>query len=732
MNLSPLPLLAAGLALTLCLSGCDRTSPEAEDSDPSASVERPPSARSSLDDGPLPEPAIPSRPGEFSPTMARLAGDFDAHVFGDVNACAGCHAQEYTEWNESSHALSSLNNPFYRFAFEDFFESRPEKVNFCAGCHDLAPMFAGELTTRLEPDNLTGHKGITCVACHGVESTTIDGNASYVLSTAPIPAPTDDDPASLQAHRNATDSPRELGDALCVSCHRAFLSPDTGHSAAIGGINDVTPWLRSAYNDNHTSRIDDPIPAQGCIDCHMPKTGPDGRRSHRFAGGHTTLAAAINSDEQMAAIRALLDNAATIDVARHGQGAFSLDASDELQPNSPLWFDVVVFNQNVGHDFPGGARDLRDTFVAVELLDANSQSLASSGVDHIESGQEPLVHRFRSLLVTPEGESVENHLVHQFRTPVFDQTIAPRDAAVVRYAWQVPDDLTAIALPLKVEARLMHRRFHRALSDNACADLNTERGQGFMAATEEFLGLTVDPCVEQPVLTLDQVTYELDGTSTSPKPAWRRTFEHGLGLRHARQEELPQARQIFEETLRLHQEAASASPESPEAANQRAQILFMLGYVASRQGRTDDAFDYFQEAEDLIGPHPALTYARGESLIRVFRTSQAQELLAKTTSEDDRHMRLLAQASGTNLDAATALRAAVRGLEREPRNPDLLRLQSLAINRLASHADWQEAARQAFLDFKLDEEAPGIRSRCSNNDAECLLERNPVHTHWLR
>ncbi len=87
---------------------------------------------------------------------------------------------------------------------------------------------------------------------------------------------------------------------MCGSCHRAFLSPETGNPAHLVGQDELGAWQRSAYAGSHAARVDEPIEQAECRTCHMPleaaplgdSAAQDGKlRSHRFAGGNTWLAA---------------------------------------------------------------------------------------------------------------------------------------------------------------------------------------------------------------------------------------------------------------------------------------------------------------------------------------------------------------------------------------------------------------------------------------------------------
>lgn len=695
------------------------------------------------DDGPEAQsadspPDVPNEPGEFSPSMARLAEgqQYDHEVFAETERCADCHAQQVHEWEQSAHAFSSLNNPFYLAVFDDFVEADgQEHVNFCGGCHDPAPMFRNNLDTGLEPDDPEGHLGITCTSCHGAVDATMDGNASYTVSTEPIPIPEDGDEQSLRDHRDAVGGAQEQGDKLCVSCHRAFLSATTGHDAAMAGIDDFTDWHRSGYAANPSTRVDEPIEPAGCIDCHMPPSGPEQTGSHRFPGGHSTLAKTIGSDEQLEAIRDFLDETATVDIPARGFGQFDADATaDSFRPGHRLWFDVVVFNEQVGHRFPAGARDLRDTFLEVTVQDADGDVLAASGRDYARGEDEPMVHRFQSVMVTPEGTGVDNHRVHQFRTVAYDHTIGPRDAATVRYAWDVPRD-AAIDEPVTVQARLMHRRLDPQLAETACERSRQPRGRGFVEFSESFYSMDIDPCRSQPLIEIDRVEIALQegGDATESPPQWQRALHHGLGLRHALQQQLDQAYDVLTRAHRL------VSRDGDATDTDRARVLYLLGEVAARQNRHDEAFEYLEEAERLVGEHPAIDRARGEAMVRVFRNESARPWLrrslehrADTGLVDDRTARLLAGAYGSTFEFYDSYRVAKKGLASQPRDPDLLRIQRRALDQLDVPDEWSESAREAFLTFRRDEQAALIRTRCSKDDQECLLERDPVHTHELR
>ena len=85
-----------------------------------------------------------------------------------------------------------------------------------------------------------------------------------------------------------------------------------------------------------------------------------------------------------------------------------------MEGSSPLQVDVTIVNHGVGHRFPGGARDLRDTWIEIEFLDRKGRLVASSGRDYRQDVTEKDVHRLRVGLVDEHGELIETHGVGHF------------------------------------------------------------------------------------------------------------------------------------------------------------------------------------------------------------------------------------------------------------------------------------------------------------------------------
>ena len=194
-----------------------------------------------------PPARLPRAPGEHAPSLvtldrsvARAPGEVsDGTMLSDVDSCATCHPDAAAQWSTSPHSFASFGNPIYRVNVElaRTLLGKPASQH-CGGCHDMPLMVDGLMTGAgdIPAADLRAHSGVTCRLCHGIQSTTKDGNGSYVWSRAPIEAPNLGDPASIARHKAQTSVAR-LGTELCVGCHRGFLSPDMDMPVHLSGLD---------------------------------------------------------------------------------------------------------------------------------------------------------------------------------------------------------------------------------------------------------------------------------------------------------------------------------------------------------------------------------------------------------------------------------------------------------------------------------------------------------------
>ncbi|MFZ5444131.1 MAG: multiheme c-type cytochrome [Myxococcota bacterium] len=662
-----------------------------------------------------PKAALPDETAPYGPGLLRVQGAsrIPPASVDDAKNCGTCHPDIAAQWKTSAHALASFTNPLYRVAIDKLRVDRgPAPSRMCAACHDLALLTAGEIERPAEiaADDPRAHAGVSCTTCHSAVHTTKDGNGSLTLRSDEV-LPSQREEATLEKHRARVAADTLRTAELCGSCHRSFLTEETGNTSAFFGMDDYGAWHRSAYAGNPAERPDH-VAKQDCLACHMPReaavlgdvaakkgTVP----SHRFLGAHTTLAAMRGDTQQVARQQAFLAKAATVDVAaaRVNDGAWQMPAEAvRVAPGDRLELDVVLFNERTGHRFPGGVLDNQGTRVEVFVRTANGRLLAASDE-----------HEVRAQVVDAEGRPVQRRETHEFVTAVWNHTVPARDARVTRLRVQVPEQLSAAELPLKIEARLTHRARSEELMKLACDEAKTPRGRAFAEAASR-LGRAMDPCVAQPVTLIDRAEVTLAGIATND--TWVRAYRRGLGLSVGLQEYLDEAEAAFE-----HARALSLGAD-------QGVTLWALGQLAGKRGQLPQALEHLRQAEQLLGPTPAIAKARGDAYAQVWRWKEAAAAWNVALSKSPTDLGLwqsVAMAEASVGRYQQALVAAQGGLALHPRDGDCLRVQALALAHLGQPAD---TALDVALKWRVPDDGPRAKALCSAKVPGCANRRNPV------
>ena len=739
---------------------------------PAAAHPRPEGATS----GPT-ELVVPSPAGPFAPSRLELTGDMAAAAdepsraawattLADVANCASCHATIAGEWRGSAHANASFNNPWYRAVADRYrADVGDEGMRFCAGCHDPLLLISGAIARPVDPADPLAHRGITCLICHSVQATHTDGNASYALRTDPVPIPVPGDLDSLERHRQRVRSVDLYGTVLCGSCHRGFLGAHSGNPNHLGGIDQLGAYSASAYAGSRASLVDRPVAVAECRDCHMPRrstgpatvmvpsTGPDpafvppgagpapSHRFHGFPGAHSAMAASRHDAGQLAAVRSMLVEAAEIHVpavllSAGSSGGVPTDLILEGQPGRPLpiasgatlTFLVVVRNVGVGHNFPGGVRDTQDTWIEATLSDRLGRPRLRAG-DASADGDVDGTWALRSIVVDDHGRPDRQHLVHRFRAVAVDQTIAPRDARVARFVATLPEDVGIDDFPLRFKARLRHRRHMTSMQDFACEAERSARGRAF-AITSAELGTTVSACASQPITEIDEATLVLDGATardlrSDSAASTDAVFGLALGLSHGLEGDLTLAQRVIQADL-----ARMSPTEGDGDSLGRAMRIALWSRIEGRRGRVDQALARADEAEALIGPHPAIARARGYALRSVWRWRTATAAFAAVVEQSPRDtaaFRDLALAAASAGQDEIAIAAMGRGLSLQPRDEALLRLQVDLLRRRGEDG-LAAGAAAAFELSRAGDETANLLLRCSAEVRGCDWARRPIPT----
>lgn len=464
--------------------------------------------------GLVPAEAIigPATPGADS--VRRVVERFGIYAATGIGseACARCHPDVTQQWASSAHRFSSFNNPFYEAAIDLLRTGNRQsnwwlavhrqatgsdasvgrlKSRWCGACHDPALLFAGGLDSGVDRSSVEAQAGLTCLACHAIESVhDRTGNGNYTLraeggdpyiysgiETPGIRRTLHD--AALRArpdgHRAAMLPAFMTGPESCTTCHKVSLREPLNSYRWIRGQNEPDTWENSGVSRENASTFYLPADRRICQDCHMPlEPAPLGDlaaergrvRSHRFLAANTALPA-VRGDT--AAIRRtedfLRDDKLSVDI--FGMSTSDGDRSDGLadgpvsaEAGSVVVFDVVVRNLGVGHGFPGGTVDSNQGWLEVTLADAAGRVLVVSGGLDSARRLDPEAHVYGALFVDSAGQPIDRRNPQDLRATVFSNIIGPGSADLAHYRVRVP------ALPGRYElrARLLWRKFNRGYS----------------------------------------------------------------------------------------------------------------------------------------------------------------------------------------------------------------------------------------------------------------------------
>ncbi len=694
--------MRAAIAIALLLLGCSRSDSPAgvPDAAPAASPA-------------VPGALLPDEGHTRSGSAASLPteGAVDGKYLADVDSCGSCHPDILAQQQGSAHAFASFNNPIYRLSVERLRTDVGVAASVaCAGCHDAALLVDGAMAVAVSPSDPRAHNGVSCRLCHGIETASREGNASFVLGGAALPLPITGDAESLARHKAAARPPAQA--ELCGSCHQSFLSEATGNGVFLAGQSEMSAWADSPYAGSGAARVDSVEP-KNCVQCHMAKvdaTMDDAAMdsegmvsSHYFLGAHTWLAAMRKDGEQLARTKRFLEGAATIDAI----GGLSVDFTGER--SGEIVVDIVVRNTGVGHRFPSGVRDAANTWIEVEILAADKSIV-------LRSSPGASTHRLRAYLADDNGVLLNARETHRFAALIADHTIAPRDVAVTRYRGVLPRGQGVG----HIRARLLHQSRGQELAIASCAESSSVRGRAFANARRSLGREKVDACIRQPITTIAEVTRVIGDKG---RQSFARSYEHGLGLLHEVQERVDGARPSLQAALAL----AAGDPK------REAMALVALAELEGRLGRADESLLLLRRAGLLAPKSPAVFAKEGDALARVWRWRGAVRAYAKAIAlvpGNASLWRRYAIALGSTGSQGEALLAAQRGLRLLPRDADLLRVQALALRSL-DHAD-AAAAMEAYLVHRGLDNVGSIRLRCANESTQCAREALPVHEHALQ
>lgn len=557
----------------------------------------------------------------FEPALTRLADAADGlppeRLMRDA-FCAECHADIAEQHATSMHRLSSFNNPVYRFSVEETRAVALQRdgdmgaARFCAGCHDPLPLYSGAFDRAdYDPDtDPAADAGITCLVCHSITSVnSTRGNADFTLAIPPrYPFEESENPilaalarqlirAKPAFHQRTLLRPLHQRAEFCSTCHKVGLPEQLNDYRWLRGQDHYGTFLASGVSGHRVDSFYYPERAElHCNGCHMPfvsshdpaaRLFPErgiGVHDHRFAAANTAIPRMLAMDPEQIRIRQqfLGDGVARIDLfGIKEDGRIDGELHAPLRPELPLLepgrrylLETVVRTLRIGHPLTQGTTDSNELWLDVTLRDGDTV-IGRSGALDADGDVDPWAHFVNAYLLDRDGQRIDRRNVQDIFVALYDHQIPPGSAALVQYAFTVPDDARG---PLRIEAALRYRKFDTRLMRHVLGD----------AFSGNDLPITT--------LASDEIVIPVRGGSQvqgqrPPPSAWERWNDYGIGLlrtgdRNAARGQFRQAEAAFREVERL------GHPDGP----------LNLARVHFREGRLEEAIQALARAGTAGAP----------------------------------------------------------------------------------------------------------------------------------
>ena len=392
-----------------------------------------------------------------------------------VADCGNCHEEQQAEWLLSNHATAG-GDVWVRDLFSGdgtpgggggyvFLDTHdPGETGFCATCHTpMADVFDPGNVMLNEVDSPAALEGISCIACHQIDSVNDNvqalhhlGNSTYRFPDGRPYIPTQEfvwgplDDIAFGGMK-ASNAPLFSESLLCASCHE-YNRPGTD----VPGQTTYSEWLASPYA----------VPGDGfrsCQDCHMPEADSPGYLVDPIGGPPLRPGGQIHSHE--------LEGAAPGELEEH---VHLVTAVSEV--GSGLIVHCEVTNET-GHAFPTGVSP-RNALLVIEaswhglpLQQTSGPTVPFWGSDDVPGVQDgdyagrPGAGFARVLegRINDQGPVVRPVLFIDGEA-VYEDTLIPSGATDVTEVVLAVPAAAQSGDEVMVEARLLYRRAWRALA----------------------------------------------------------------------------------------------------------------------------------------------------------------------------------------------------------------------------------------------------------------------------
>ncbi len=485
----------------------------------------------------------------FAPSLAHTVtnGAYDPRSLAGSETCgsSGCHTEIYREWQTSAHRYAAMDPIFQGIQTVMAKQNGPESTRYCGGCHDPISLFSG--TKNVFVEKLTGsqgyNEGISCMACHSIQKTDIQGNANYTMiqpkeylwqwSTEHCVGtvarnflirswPTQHNQLSKRMYKKPE---------YCAACHKQFIDQEVNRVGWVQLQNQYDNWAASHWNHKGDARA-----TVECRECHMPlapshdpaagdtmdynRTADDHKhRSHRFLAANSFVPALLHldgSDQQVRLTQQWLQGDIQIPEIQDkwAEGPVvkvRIEAPATATPGANVPVRVIMISNKVGHDYPTGPLDMIQSWVELKVQDDAGHLIFTSGERNAKNFLVPGTFLFKAEPVDQYGNLIDRHNLWEMVGVRYRRSLFPGYSDTVEYNVMCPsggpslpavkiNPNTAFSVPaghgagkLHINATLHYRKIDQFL-------LNYVMGEksGLTAPVIDIASASADICVTKP------------------------------------------------------------------------------------------------------------------------------------------------------------------------------------------------------------------------------------------
>jgi Tfp pilus assembly protein PilF len=490
-------------------------------------------------------------PNPFSPSNATTTtGTFiPGEMFVPAKRCGTCHTDAHAQWRQSAHG-NAFREPFYQKNVKDLQSQKGiEFTRHCESCHNPAALFTGALTKNSHVKRPFDDDGVSCIACHSIQSVNGHGIGGYVMGepallvkedgTRLLAGVTDqqilDD---IPSHRRAMMRPLLKTPEFCGACHKSQVPHELNDYKFLRAFMVSDELQQSSFSKEspHPFYVRD---KETCNSCHMkreaaPLFDVSAKKgtlvSHRWATANTAIPTFYKWADQLNAVTKFLE-ADQLGIDIFAIRRKSSDATPEefiaplnrssftISKGDRITAEVVITNKNIGHSFPPELRDFYEAYVEFVVSDDTGKTLYRSGFIKPDGYLDESAHNYKTYLVKSDGTYNDKH--HIWRTRVFAQNnqINSGRSDMARYQFHVPINANGA---LHLSASVRYRRFTRVFSDYVLGK-SVDYPIVTMASTDYLLRIGDNPALQP------------NPNDKSAVPEWRRWNNYGIALFDQRQ-----------------------------------------------------------------------------------------------------------------------------------------------------------------------------------------------------